>query len=253
MSYQDIHIAELGELLDEGDLTVIDMRDGHSQAKGQLPNAQPASDGVINQLVLRRRSNPAVLVYCYHGNSSRDLCEFLGSMGLKRVYNLVGGWAAWESAQQQRPQLNEAHKSWLAGQGFDPDNLNSRIEMGMSPLMTAALKGESELVEALLAAGADPKQVNDDEHHALWFACVNGDVELVERLITSGSDIDNRNINGVTCVIYAASTGKLEVLKTLVAAGADLGIATHDGVSVMESASTIEVLKYLRGLLREAS
>jgi len=43
-------------------------------------------------------------VYCYHGNSSRDLCTLLVGMGLRQVYNLVGGWAAWESWQQQNPQ-----------------------------------------------------------------------------------------------------------------------------------------------------
>jgi len=250
MAYQDIHAAELDELLQTVGLTVIDMRDPQTRSQGQLRNALTPSDDLIGALVQQRRRNPPVLVYCYHGNSSRELCSFLSQLGLTHVYNLVGGWAAWEGRQQQRSGLGEAHKSWLKTQGFDADNLNSRVEMGMSPLMMAALKGEHELVEALLAAGADPRQVNDDEHHALWFACVHGDVALVEKLIACGSDIDNRNINGVTCAIYAASTGKLEVLKTLVEAGADLGITTHDGVSVLESASTMPVLKYLRPLIR---
>ena len=251
MSYQDIHVAELGELLHRDGLTVIDMRDAHSQGRGQLPMAQPHSDAVISSLLKQRRSNPAVLVYCYHGNSSRDLCSLLAQMGLEQVYNLVGGWSAWESWQQQKPGLGEGHKSWLLAQGFDPDNLNSRVEMGMAPLMIAALKGEHELVDALLAAGADPRQVNDDEHHALWFACVNGDTKLVEKLIACGSNLDNRNINGVTCAIYAASTGKLDVLKTLVDAGANLGIRTHDGVDALESASTLPVLRYLKPLMRQ--
>ncbi|MGD9000393.1 MAG: ankyrin repeat domain-containing protein [Granulosicoccaceae bacterium] len=253
MSYHDINVAEVGELLQRDDLTIIDMRDAQSRDKGQLPNAQLPSDAVINSLIRQRRNNPPVLVYCYHGNSSRDLCSFLIQTGLNQVYNLVGGWAAWESWQQQKPDLNESHKNWLSEQGFDPNNLNSRVDMGMSPLMVAALKGEHELVDALLAAGADPKQVNDDEHHALWFACVNGDTALVQKLVACGSDINNRNINGVTCVIYAASTGKLDVLQALVAAGADLAIATHDGVSVLESASTLPVLRYLKSAVRQAS
>jgi len=250
MAYQDIHAAELDELMQVVGLTVIDMRDPQARSQGQLHNALTPSDDLIGALVQQRRRDPQVLVYCYHGNSSRDMCSFLSQLGLNKVYNLVGGWAAWEAWQQQRSEFSEAHKSWLVAQGFDPANLNSRIEMGMSPLMMAALKGEHELVDALLAAGADPRQVNDDEHHALWFACVHGDVSLVEKLIACGSDINNRNINGVTCAIYAASTGKLEVLKALVEAGADLEIATHDGVSVLESASTMPVLKYLRPLIR---
>lgn len=250
MSYQDIHAAELGELLQKEGLTILDMRDAQARSQGQIPGAQVHSDEVIGSLMRRRRSNPEVLVYCYHGNISRDLCDFLTGMGLSQVYNLVGGWEAWEGWQQNRPELGEEHKAWLSDKGFDPNNLNSRVELGMSPLMMAALKGEHKLVEALLASGADPRQMNDDEHHALWFACVHGDTTLVEKLITCGSDINNRNINGVTCAIYAASTGKLEILKILVEAGADLIIATNDDVSILESATTLPVLKYLRTLRR---
>jgi ankyrin repeat protein len=253
VSYHDINVAELDELLATEGLTVIDMRDAKAQGKGKLANARPHSDAVISGLLVQRRKNPAVLVYCYHGNSSRDLCSFLVQMGLNQVYNLVGGWAAWESWRQQGTGLCDDHKNWLRDQGFDPDNLNSRVELGMSPLMMAALKGEHELVDALLEAGADPKQLNDDEHNALWFSCVSGDQRLVEKLIVSGSDINNRNVNGVTCAIYAASTGKLDVLETLVAAGADLGICTTDGIDALESSSTLPVLRYLKTRMSEAS
>lgn len=252
MSYQDIHVAEVGELLQRPGLIVIDQRDPLAQSKGQLPNALPASETVINGLMRQRRNNPPVLVYCYHGNQSRDLCSFLTQLGLSDVYNLVGGWQAWETRPQQTAGLSDLQKNWLISHGFDPDDFNSRVELGMSSLMLAALKGEHDLVDALLASGADPKLVNDDEHHALWFACVNGDIGLVEKLIAAGSDIDNRNVNGVTCIIYAASTGKLDVLKTLIEAGANLGIATHDGVNALESASTLPVLRFLRPLMRQA-
>lgn len=261
MSYQDIYPAEVAELLQKEQPLIIDQRDPEARSKGQMADAQSASEEIINALVRQRRQDPAVLVYCYHGNQSRELCGFLGQLGLTRVYNLVGGWEAWENWQQQAtseltpgltPVLTTAQKNWLLSHGLDPADLNSRAELGMSPLMLAALKGEHELVETLLELGADVKAVNDDEHHALWFACVNGDLQLVQRLISAGSNLDNRNVNGVTCAIYAASTGKLDVLKNLVESGADLSITTHDGVSVLESAATLPVLRYLRPLVREA-
>ena len=99
MTYQDIHATDVGTLLQRDDLTVIDMRDSQSQDRGRLPSAQPSSDAVINTLISKRRSNPAVLVYCYQGNSSRDLCSFLTQLGLTQVYNLQGGWDAWERVQ----------------------------------------------------------------------------------------------------------------------------------------------------------
>jgi ankyrin repeat protein len=252
LSYQDIHVAELDELLHQDDLVVIDIRDEATRAGGTLPGAQPPSDALIHRLARKRRANPPVLVYCYHGNSSRDMCGLLAQFGLSRIYNLAGGWVAWESWQQATPTFDEFTRNWLLSHGFDRADLNSRVDLGMTPLMLAALQGKHELVQVLLGAGADPRAVNDDEHHALWFACVHGDIDLVKRLIEAGSDLNNRNVNGVTCAIYAASTGKLDVLQALVEAGADLTITTHDDVSVLESAATLPVLRYLRPLLRKA-
>ena len=106
MSYHDIHVTEVGDLLEKEAVTVIDTRDAQARSKGQLPNAQIPTDAVISNLIKQRRDNPHVLVYCYHGNSSRDLCKLLIGMGLSQVYNLVGGWAAWENWQQQNTQCN---------------------------------------------------------------------------------------------------------------------------------------------------
>lgn len=252
MSYADLEVQDLHDFLTEKKPIIIDMRDPGTRAKGELDNAKDASDSVISELIQSRRNDPTVLVYCYHGNSSRDLCNFLSRLGLSKIYNLVGGWQALEHHKSNGPRLGSEERQWLLEQGFEPDNLNSRIQLGMSPLMLAALKGETALVDTLLSAGADPKQVNDDEHHALWFACVSGDVSLVNKLIDAGSDINNRNVNGVTCSIYAASTGKLDILMALIDAGADLEICTHDGVSALESASTLPVLKFLRSHTKQA-
>jgi len=257
LSYQDIEAAGLDALLQRDDLCVIDMRDPQAQRKGQLPNAQPPTDKVISHLVRQRRNDPPVLVYCYHGNDSRDLCRFLAQLGLKQIYNLVGGWEAWESLSKPAtlsttPQLSAPHKEWLISHGFDPQDLNSRVGLGMTSLMLASLQDRHALVDELLALGANPRAVNDDEHHALWFACVQGDVALVKKLIRHGSNLNNRNVNGVTCTMYAASTGKLDVLKTLVEAGADLSIRTPEGIDTLESASTLPVLRYLRPLIPQA-
>lgn len=95
MTYQDIEVDDLGRLLLHQDLVVIDCRDDATRSHGQLPGARPASDTVIQDLVRQRRANPPILVYCYHGHASRDLCAFLAQFGLARVHNLNGGWAAW--------------------------------------------------------------------------------------------------------------------------------------------------------------
>lgn len=95
MSYQDIDAADVGGLLEHENLVVIDMRDAQSHSVGRLPGAVPASDEVIGGLMRARRKDPPVLVYCYEGNMSRDLCTFIKQLGLSEVYNLAGGWKAW--------------------------------------------------------------------------------------------------------------------------------------------------------------
>jgi len=259
--YQDITVDELPALLRERQPRIIDMRDPAARETGMLEGAEPASDALIGSLARQRRNAPPILVYCYHGNTSRDLCTLLATFGVREVYNLVGGWAAWGAKQAGAsvtplplaPGLGPEHQSWLRARGLDPADLNARVDNGMAALMLAALDGEAEFVDALLAAGADPHAVNDDEHHALWFACVNGDITLVNRLIAAGCRVDNRNVNGVTCTIYAASTGKLDVLRALVEAGADLSIRTHDGYDALDSCTTLPVLRFLKPMLVKAS
>jgi rhodanese-related sulfurtransferase len=249
MSYHDLHPAEIQGLRAEPDLLILDMRDPVSYAQGRIEGAEPVSDALLRQLMKSRQRERPVLVYCYHGNSSRDLCQFIAGFGYSRVHNLVGGWQQFtqvETAARAAP--SPALSSWLSQHGFPPERLHARIDNGMTPLMLAALKGERSLVEELLTLGADPNHVNDDDHHALWFACVHGDPELVSLLIAHGANVDNQNVNGATCAIYAASTGKLDVLKRLVEAGADLGKETSGGYTALASASTLPVLKYLLGV-----
>ncbi|MDD4881129.1 MAG: ankyrin repeat domain-containing protein [Gallionellaceae bacterium] len=250
MSYRDIQPAEVEVLRAEADLLVFDIRDPGSFARGHLEGAEPVSDAILQQLIKGRQRKRPVLVYCYHGNSSRSLCEFIANFGFERVYNLAGGWQAWEQFLAPAPVAAPGPilADWLGRHGFPADGIHARIDNGMSPLMLAALKGERAVAESLLALGADPNHVNDDDHHALWFACVHGDPELVSLLIERGANVDNQNVNGATCAIYTASTGKLEVLRRLVEAGADLGKETSGGYTALESASTLPVLKYLRGL-----
>jgi thiosulfate sulfurtransferase len=100
VSYSDVAVSDIDALLSATQPVIIDMRDPLTQSKGRLPSAVSASEETIQQLIRRRRNNPAVLVYCYHGNQSRDLCRFLTQMGLRNVHNLSGGWEAWERFQQ---------------------------------------------------------------------------------------------------------------------------------------------------------
>ena len=154
MAYYDLDCSEIATLRAESDLLIFDTRDANSYARGHLDGAQPVSDAALKQLMKSRERARPVLVYCYRGNSSRDICQFIAGMGYSRVYNLSGGWQAWEHFNQPTSkalQTSPALAVWLSQHGFPADNIHARADNGMSPLMLAALKGERALVEELLA------------------------------------------------------------------------------------------------------
>jgi rhodanese-related sulfurtransferase len=248
MKYEDLTVHQLADFLQQNELLVLDIRDELSFNQGHLAGAQPASEAVIGGLIHNKQYQLPILVYCYHGNSSRDMASFLGSLGFRNVFNLEGGWQAWMNFQQQTSEtaLAPGLSEWLTRNGFDPANLNSRIDNAMSPLMLAALQGETEIAQALLAAGADVNLLNDDENNALWFACASDSVEIIQLLSFAKINLDHQNVNGATSLIYAASAGKLDVVKTLVGLGADLSKTTLDDFSALDSAATLPILQFLK-------
>ena len=71
----------------------------------------------------------------------------------------------------------------------------------------------------------------------------------MELLINAGIDLDNQNDNGVTVLMYAASSGKTDAVKLLLEKGANPHLRNLDDFRAIEFASTVEILKLLRGVV----
>jgi len=250
MLYKDINVTEVNDLVAQGCISILDMRDLNSFNAEHIPNAMPANDFTIEQLIKNNKKNENVLVYCYLGNSSRELSSFLVKLGFKQVFNLVGGFTAWKKhhLSQNIPNSNDPVSSWMINKGFDPSNLKDRVSNANTPLMEAAIEDNLVMVNALLSRGADADLINDDENIALWFACFRNNQEMIKSLIARTSNINHQNVNGATCLSYAASTGKFDVVKLLVEAGADEKLETHDGFSALELSSTFPILTFLKSI-----
>ena len=61
-------------------------------------------------------------------------------------------------------------------------------------------------------------------------AAVAGDVELVELLIANGADVDDRDVHGYTPLLLAIQAGQSDIARALIKSGADVNArAVTDG------------------------
>lgn len=252
MAFKRLSVLQLSAVMKDTDTIIIDTRDIQSFTTGHIPGAITISEQIMSQLIRTRNKPRTIVVYCYRGISSLDICHLLTSAGLNEVYNLEGGWQAWADVYQKPgAAMSGMATRWMHDHGFETGNLNDRIANGMSPVMVSAKEGNSDILWELLEAGADVNLVNDDENSALWFACFNANTVIIQMLIEYGATLNNQNVNGATCLIYAASSGKYDVVKTLIEAGAEIKPKTLDGFNALDSAASLPVFKYLKSIYKE--
>lgn len=100
MKYKVVAPNEVASLLKNPDTIVLDMRDSRAYLEGHIGHAIQATQEHIVRVVEEQEAEAPVLVYCYHGISSRKLAEALAEQGLNQVYSLEGGWGAWSLQNQ---------------------------------------------------------------------------------------------------------------------------------------------------------
>lgn len=109
-------------------------------------------------------------------------------------------------------------------------NLNQRVpESGDTALMVAARNGYLPVVQALIAAGANPNAQNVNEYTALIFAAQNGRHPVVQALLNAKADVNARSKNGASPILSAAAFGYPEIVKTLIAAKANVNVKAGNG------------------------
>ena len=108
--------------------------------------------------------------------------------------------------------------------------LDSPLEpTGSTLLQLAVSMKKRELVEALLAAGADPDATDDEGNSPLHTAARTGAVEYVPLLVEAGADVNARNDAGEPPLYLAALGSRREMVEALLAAGAKVNIRCKAG------------------------
>lgn len=108
-------------------------------------------------------------------------------------------------------------------------NVNDLNKFGETPLMLAVFKGQDELFDELIAAGADPQRGGN--WTPLHYAATEGRTEFIERLLKAGASVNIQTSSGVTPLIMAARKPSRAAVTMLLKAGAYRDYCTDTGQS----------------------
>jgi ankyrin repeat protein len=135
----------------------------------------------------------------------------------------------------------------LLGYGAD----HAWTDCDTCPMAGAAQKGNDEVVEWLLGAGADLDSTDKYGNNALHVACFEARLSTVELLLSKGSFIDSKDNEGNTCLHKAAIRGQPEVTQLLLENGAHANIHNNDKKTPIALAiqhKRIGIVKIIRSL-----
>ena len=140
-------------------------------------------------------------------------------------------------------------REFVDGEGVSLVNAQT-TETGATALERATEFGHVEVVNLLIARGAQPNISGKDNRTALLQAAYKGFVPIVDALLKAGA---NPNIAesryGDTALILAAWKGHREVVEKLVLAGADVNAHSKDGRTALQQAlqkKDVSMAKFLR-------
>ena len=157
------------------------------------------------------------------------------------------------------PEMNVFDAAALGDAGFVtrildqfPSFLRARAADGFTLLHLAAFFGRAEVVDLLLARGAEVGAVSGNPMRVrpIHSAAAAGETAIVETLLRSGAEANVQQEGGWTPLHSAALSGNAEMARSLLSFGADASIRADDGRTPLEMAEARdrrEVAALLRG------
>jgi rhodanese-related sulfurtransferase len=101
--FQCIGTERAEALLSCNDPLVLDARDAGSFATSHIDGAKPVSSANIGAFIGSIARLRPILIYCHHGNASREYAQTFSDFGFSEVYSLDGGFEAWRA----KPAVSE--------------------------------------------------------------------------------------------------------------------------------------------------
>ena len=129
--------------------------------------------------------------------------------------------------QEPSPKASQVLINW------SKTDLNALNASGESPLMMAAIKGEFDLAQKLIAKDA---AVNKTGWTPLHYAATAGDLKMISLLLEQHAFIDAESPNRSTPLMLASMYGSPDAVRLLLTEGADPRVKNQQGLSAIEFA-----------------
>ena len=222
---------------------------GLGQAAGDSPLVQAAREGdiaTVRALIAKRADvnetsrdgSTALLWAAYHS----DLAMAQALIAAGATTNTPNKYGVTPLLQASRTGATPVVQALLRA-GADPKVTHPE---GETPLMAASYAGSLGSVKLLLEANADVNATDTyQKQTALMWAATEGHTEIVEALITAGADPNikahvttlterkhaDHPTGGFTALMFAARNGHETAVRALVKGGADPKLTNGDGAS----------------------
>jgi uncharacterized protein len=222
---------------------------GLGQAAGDSPLVQAAREGdiaTVRALIAKRADvnetsrdgSTALLWAAYHS----DLAMAQALIAAGATTNTANKYGVTPLLQASRTGATPVVQALLRA-GADPKVTHPE---GETPLMAASYAGSLGSVKLLLEANADVNATDTyQKQTALMWAATEGHTEIVEALLTAGADPNikahittlterkhaDHPTGGFTALMFAARNGHETAVRALVKGGADPKLANGDGAS----------------------
>ncbi|MDN5871184.1 MAG: thiosulfate sulfurtransferase GlpE [Nitrococcus sp.] len=104
-SFKHLSPEQAHTMLEEQDCQLADIRDEQSYQRGHIPNATHLNEQSLPSFLEAADHNKALIVYCYHGNTSLSAAQFLAEKDFTEVYSMDGGFEAWRMKFPQEVKM----------------------------------------------------------------------------------------------------------------------------------------------------
>lgn len=99
--FKHLSPADAYALFEQDSCQFADIRDEQSFALGHIPNARHVDNQTLQQFIEEADPDKALVIYCYHGNSSQSAAQYFIEKDFTEVYSMDGGFEEW---RQRYPQ-----------------------------------------------------------------------------------------------------------------------------------------------------